>query len=162
VLVGKDGGKILTSKDDHFAGAMYFKKEDFFKINGFSNYYWSWGWESTCTPMRLKQMGIHWKRYDGEFTQLIHETSHRHLGNPNLINNVIIYRQIDLKLMEGYSDINFIINKEIKVNNYTIYYVNIPSPQYDVNKILTIEEIRNMVGECDEQDYKWIIETYSK
>jgi hypothetical protein len=162
VLVGNDDGKILTNRDDHFAGATYFKKEDFLTINGFSNLFWGWGWEISATPMRLHKMGIHWERYEGVFTQLVHETSHRHRGNPNIVNNVIIYRQVDLKLMDGYCDITYSISKIEEAEHYKMYYVKLPSPQYDINKILTIEEIKNMVGECDEQDYKWIIETYSK
>jgi len=158
VLVGKDGDQILTRKDDHFAGAIYFNKKDFFSINGFSNYFWGWGFESYCTVMRLNKMNIYWDRYDGEFYQMVHETKHRYNGNSNFVNNVIISRQVDLKLMDGYSDIQFEINRV----EDDIYYVKIPEPQYDVTKILTKEDILNMVGEFNEQDYNWIIETYSK
>lgn len=161
VLVRLWDGELIRDIDEHFAGALYFKKEDFFNINGFSNYYWGWGWETTTTPIRLRNKGIFWKRYDGEFIQMVHETKHRYLGNPNLINNVIVYRQLDLKLWEGYSDVKFSLTRsEFWGEKSTIYYVKLAPPQYDITRYITPDEIIKLVGECDEKEYQWILETY--
>lgn len=161
-IIGELDGQKLTDIDTQFDGVIYFRKEDYFKINGFSNHYWSWGWEVTPTPLRCAKMNIPVKRHDGGFILMPHETRHRYRGNPNWINNVLICRQVDVKLMDGYTDIKYEISKQYTEGNVNMIYVKIPPPQYEIGKIFTIEEIRNWVGECNEEEYNWILETYSK
>jgi len=165
ILQGKLDEQILTDKDTHWAGAIYFAPEDFLAINGFSNYFWGWGWEFSATPTRLAKKNIIWKRFDGEFYQLNHETKHRYTGNPNWVNNVLIYRLVDEILppeWDGFKQLWYNLNGSDNKLGFPTYHVSLCLPQYDTSRILTMDEIAKLSGSCDEKEYNWIVETYSK
>jgi hypothetical protein len=157
-----DGVKY-EDKDDHFGDTIFFSKEDFININGFANTYWGWGFESSCTPQRLKNKGIKFKRGDAVIKTMKHDTAHRFNGNPNFANNLLIYRLVDIQSMEGYSDLKYKITKSEQVNDNLIrHYIKLPEYQYDVTKDLTKEDILRLGGEWNEKVYKDTLAEYKK
>lgn len=162
-VCGEIDGKKYTDIDDHFGDVVHFNKEDYFAINGMSNYYWGWGFECSATPLRLRNMGIEIRRGDGVFKQLRHETKYRFNGNPNFVNNVLIYNLVDINMMEGYNETAYELAgiDYLKENAY-MYHVKLPKPQYDTTRNITPDEIREWTGKCDKKLYDWVIETYQK
>jgi beta-1,4-galactosyltransferase 1 len=163
ILQGKLDGEILTDKDDHWAGAIYFTREDFIAINGFSNLYWGWGWEISAVAHRFGN--IKWKRFDGEFEQLRHETKHRYTGNPNWVNNALIYYMLDNVLpstWDGLSELEYCLNSADLNLGFPSYHIGLPAPKYDVSRNFTLQEIVALGGADDLDRYNWIVETYSK
>lgn len=162
-ICGKINDDSFTDKDNHFGDVVFFKKADYFAINGISNYYWGWGFEVSATPSRLKSLDIPYGRGDSEFKTMVHETKHRFNGNPNFVNNVLLYHFFDIQVMEGYKqnkyEIDYIENMYDRV---IVYKVDIGNPQYNVNEILTPEDLRAMGGIVDESVYNWVLETYKK
>lgn len=162
-ICGIIDGKHFTNQDDHFGDVVFFKKEDFFAINGFSNLYWGWGFECSNTPLRLKNKEIVFKRHDGIFKTLTHETKYRFNGNSNFVNNLIVYNLIEMKLMEGYNESKYeLTGIELINKNASIYHINLPQPLYDITRNITKEEVKQITGECNEELYDWVIKTYDK
>jgi hypothetical protein len=161
-IVWKRDDETFTDTDDHFGDVVFFKKEDFLRINGISNMYYGWGFEVSNTPRRLEKYGITYKRGDGIFTQMKHDTKGRFNGNPNFINNMLVYYMIEMHLMEGYHECNFTINNQTETDHIITLKIGMPPPQYELCRNLTMQEIENLTGECDEKTYNWVIETYGK
>jgi hypothetical protein len=162
-ICGKINGIQYTDIDDHFGDVVLFKKEDFFAVNGWCNYFWGWGWELTAMPVKLQRKGIIYRRGDGEFKTMVHDTSHRFGGNPNHTNNVIIYRMAEDILdpsWDGYSTVSFEISNREDEKDMSMIYVKLPPPQYDTTRTLTKEDIIRISGQFDEKTYQWILETY--
>jgi beta-1,4-galactosyltransferase 4 len=155
-------GVKYTDKDDHFGDVVFFKKEDFFAINGFSNMYFGWGMEVSHTPHRLNEKGIIYKRGDGIFYTLVHDTSHRFNGNPNFVNNMLIYNFIEMEILDGYMELKYLIDKvEIKDSHRTDYYIIFPPPQYILSTTMTINQIKELGGKVNEEEYNRVINQYS-
>jgi len=55
-------------------GVVLFPKQDFIKINGFSNQYWGWGAEDDDLRLRCDVMGVKVQRKQGSFQSLPHPT----------------------------------------------------------------------------------------
>jgi hypothetical protein len=62
----------LTSKSN-YGGVNLFNKEDFIKINGYSNEFWGWGGEDNDLLNRVKKKGFQLHRRFGHYENLIHE-----------------------------------------------------------------------------------------
>ena len=60
---------------DFYGGVSVFRREAFFKINGFSSLYRGWGLEDADLRERVKHYGLNVQRGDGEFYALQHENS---------------------------------------------------------------------------------------
>lgn len=58
-------------------GVVLFPKQDFLKINGFSNEYWGWGAEDDDLRIRCDVMGVKGQRKQGRFYSLPHTTVKR-------------------------------------------------------------------------------------
>lgn len=56
-------------------GVVLFNKQDFVKVNGFSNDYWGWGEEDEELRERCFLVGLSVDRRDGTFTRLDHENA---------------------------------------------------------------------------------------
>lgn len=160
-ICGVIDGKKYSDKDNHFSDIVFFKKEDYFAINGISNWYWGWGWEISATPQRMKNKGIPYRRGDAVVKTIPHDTSQRHKGNPNLCNNFLIYSFLDTELMEGYNELEYSTNKvEVKDGNRVDYYVTFPNPPYKVPQTMTIEQIRSLGGNPPREVYDYIVKNY--
>jgi hypothetical protein len=71
-------------------GVVIFPKEDFIKINGFSNEYWGWGAEDDDLRLRCDIMNLKIQRKQGRFHSLPHERieyKDRPFKSPGYINN---------------------------------------------------------------------------
>jgi hypothetical protein len=76
----------------NFGGVTLFDKENFIKINGFSNEYWGWGAEDDDLRMRCVREGIEPKVSQGMFNSLPHPEGTHDTGvgvnsHPNYKNN---------------------------------------------------------------------------
>ena len=164
-LVHQQDSQIFDMESStYFGGVIYIKKEDYLSINGFCNYFWGWGWEDSAIRERLHVAKIPYKRMEGNFQQHYHETKHRFSGNINFINNAIIYYVVNDVTSDGYNNLKYeILNIENKSDNLDWYDVKIESPQYDITKILTKDEIIRLSGHSYNEDrIKEIINIYSK
>lgn len=162
-ICGKINGIQYGDGDDHFGDVIFIKKEDFYAINGVSNYFWGWGFEITATPIKLTRKGIPFRRGDGEFKTLVHDTKHRWHGNPNIVNNVIVYWMIDLIMdpsFDGVSTVDYQISKTEDFGDMSMIYVKLPPPQYDTTRTLTKEDILRITGQFDEKTYQCLVEQY--
>jgi hypothetical protein len=66
-------GLSLKENYDTFLGAvMLFNKEDYLKVNGFSNGYWGWGFEDTEMTVRCNITGLDFEKRDGTYQGLPH------------------------------------------------------------------------------------------
>jgi predicted glycosyltransferase involved in capsule biosynthesis len=59
--------------DGYFGGVTAFDKENFVKINGYSNDYWGWGAEDDDVMLRCVLNGIPTSRKSGRYRSLAHE-----------------------------------------------------------------------------------------
>ena len=67
-------GLVLREDYDNFFGAVVmFNKQDFLKVNGYSNSYWGWGFEDIELGIRCKIVGIGFDKRDGTFIALPHK-----------------------------------------------------------------------------------------
>ena len=61
--------------DNFYGGVSVFRREAFFKINGFSSLYRGWGLEDADLRKRVKHYGLNVQRGNGHFYALQHENS---------------------------------------------------------------------------------------
>ncbi len=61
------------SANSNYGGVNFFNKEDFVKINGYSNEFWGWGGEDNDLLSRVKDKGFSLYRRLGKFDNLLHE-----------------------------------------------------------------------------------------
>lgn len=61
-----------TAYHDYYGGVNLFNKEDFIKINGYSNDFWGWGGEDDDLLKRVKKNGFDLYRRAGHYTSLRH------------------------------------------------------------------------------------------
>lgn len=64
--------------EEYFGGATMFNKEDFEKINGFSNEYWGWGVEDDDLRDRCLKEGLTIKKRMNKYTALPHPPNGPH------------------------------------------------------------------------------------
>jgi beta-1,4-galactosyltransferase 1 len=89
--VGQFGGSVAYPT--YYGGVNLFNKEDFIKINGYSNDFWGWGGEDDDLLNRIKKNGFDLYRRTGHYISL------RHIPNgPNHSN----YQNNVKKLSEEY------------------------------------------------------------
>jgi len=60
------------SANSNYGGVNFFNKEDFIKINGYSNEFWGWGGEDNDLFFRVKAKGFPLHRRLGKFDNLLH------------------------------------------------------------------------------------------
>lgn len=61
--------------DDFYGGVEVFRREAFFRINGFNSLYRGWGLEDADIRERIKHFGLAVERGDGDFKALQHKDS---------------------------------------------------------------------------------------
>jgi hypothetical protein len=111
--------------DNYYGGVNLFNKEDFIKINGFSNEYWGWGHEDDDLLKRVKSVGYKiYRRTGGEFKSLPHiRTTCYH---DKYSNNLERSKQTYDYQLEGLNNLDYKINSiENLFNNVTILNVSI-------------------------------------
>lgn len=80
VAVDKFGYQLPYS--DIFGGISAMTKEQFTKINGFSNDYWGWGGEDDDLSSRVKLHGYHMSRYSADIARYKMIKHHQESSNP--------------------------------------------------------------------------------
>lgn len=71
---GSQLGAIHVRKQ-YFSGVVGFNREDFQKVNGYSNEYWGWGSEDDDIRERIKLEGLTIEHRDGFYTPLGHTSN---------------------------------------------------------------------------------------
>ncbi len=66
------------SANSNYGGVNFFNKEDFIKINGYSNEFWGWGGEDNDLLFRVKSKGFPLHRRLGKYDNLLHERAPKH------------------------------------------------------------------------------------
>ena len=104
----------------YFGGVLIFKKEDFVKINGFSNNYWGWGCEDTDSKFRCFYNNIKMRREKGIWTDLYHKGK-RFNENPNYKKNCNLLAKANGNKYnfqnDGYKQIKYEIDSIVQIDN---------------------------------------------
>ena len=74
--------------DNFYGGVIVFRREAFFKINGFNSLYRGWGLEDADLRERIQHHGLNVQRGDGDFYALQHKDS-----NPGIQDNDFLRNQ---------------------------------------------------------------------
>jgi hypothetical protein len=118
----------------YLGGVVLFPKQDFIKINGFSNEYWGWGAEDDDLRLRCDVMGVNVQRKQGRFYSLPHETiqwKDRPQKSPGYISNVQRLnkfkqqnhnQQLETLKNDGLNNVNkyYSVIQTIEETNYTL------------------------------------------
>lgn len=103
---------------DYYGGVNLFNKEDFIKVNGFSNDYWGWGHEDEDLLMRVRSVGYELCRRDGEFRSLYHDRTNS--NHSNYSNNLSKYKEpYDYKL-DGLSNLTYTLSSVENIEDNVI------------------------------------------
>jgi beta-1,4-galactosyltransferase 1 len=110
--------------DDYYGGVNLFNKEDFLKINGFSNEFWGWGHEDDDLLNRIKSIGYSIFRREGQFKSLPHIRTT--LNHDNYQNNFVRCKNNYDFISDGLSTLEYEINSVEKIaDNATMLNVSI-------------------------------------
>lgn len=114
---------------EYFGGVTLFNKEDFLKINGYSNEYWGWGAEDDDIRLRCQREGLEIERRQSVFESLSHPMngpSHGHYQNNvnrlNKFSNEDSYK--DIYKQEGYSILDYQMIDEEQLLDTPEMYLN--------------------------------------
>jgi len=139
----------------YFGGVLIFKKEDFVKINGFSNNYWGWGCEDTDSKFRCMYNKIKMTRSKGHFYDL-HHKGLRFNDNPNYKENCALLAKAQGNKYnfqhDGYKQIKYNIDSIININNDFI-----TKKEYKISckKVIYAKKIINII---DKDNYNLLDE----
>jgi hypothetical protein len=99
------------SANSNYGGVNFFNKEDFIKVNGYSNEFWGWGGEDNDLLFRVKSKGFPLHRRLGKYDNLLHERAPKH--TPEYKKNVErIETPYDYD-SEGLNTLEYILNETI-------------------------------------------------
>jgi hypothetical protein len=105
------GYKLSTNS--YYGGVNFFNKEDFIKINGYSNEFWGWGGEDNDLLSRVKSKGFSLHRRLGKFDNLPHDRAPKNTleykKNVEKITNKYDYDS------EGLNTLIYKVNKTIEL-----------------------------------------------
>jgi GT2 family glycosyltransferase len=106
-------GKIYRG---YYGGVNLMSKENFIKINGFSNEFWGWGGEDDDLRNRVLSSGYDNVRIKGVYNSLDHKIS----DQSNRSNNVKKLNSKYNYMVDGLSNLEYRILEEVKLNDFTI------------------------------------------
>jgi len=104
----------------YYGGVNLFNKEDFIKINGYSNDYWGWGGEDDDLLKRVRLIGYDLYRREGILNCLNdenHVTTYNNHDNYN--NNVRKLGSNYNSNSDGLNTLNYELVETIKLNKFT-------------------------------------------
>lgn len=102
---------------DYYGGVNIFNKEDFIKINGYSNDFWGWGGEDDDFLKRIKEYGYDLYRRKGTYRSLSHK-----FNGPNHANyegNIIKLGSTYDYQTDGLSNLKYELVSVEKINEIT-------------------------------------------
>lgn len=67
---------------DLFGGVSALTKDQFIKVNGFSNMFWGWGGEDDDISSRIKNSGLHISRYPNNIARYTMLSHRKEKANP--------------------------------------------------------------------------------
>jgi hypothetical protein len=103
------------SANSNYGGVNFFNKEDFIKINGYSNEFWGWGGEDNDLLFRVKSKGFPLHRRLGKYDNLLHERAPKH--TPEYKKNVgRITTPYDYD-SEGLNTLEYTLNETIELED---------------------------------------------
>ncbi|XP_075980207.1 beta-1,4-N-acetylgalactosaminyltransferase bre-4-like [Anticarsia gemmatalis] len=114
---------FMLPYEDIFGGVSAVTKEQFTKVNGFSNKYWGWGGEDDDMFYRLKRMNYHIARYKmsiARYAMLNHKKS---VPNPKRYNLLSQTNKVFLK--DGLSTLEYELIQVVQHHLYTYILANI-------------------------------------
>ncbi|XP_041670653.1 beta-1,4-galactosyltransferase 1-like [Cheilinus undulatus] len=112
-----------------FGGVISLSKEQFLRINGFSNTYWGWGGEDDDIYKRITFRGMHISRPDlitGKYKMIKHHRdlhNERNPKNPNKLHHT--KRTMD---KDGINSLKYTVKDVVKDKMYTFITVDIYAP----------------------------------
>ncbi len=113
--VGQFGGSIAYST--YYGGVNIFNKEDFLKINGYSNDFWGWGGEDDDFLGRVRKIGYDLYRRIGKYHSLPHKINGP--NHPNYIDNIQkLSKEYDYD-EDGLTNLNYELLSTEKLNEFT-------------------------------------------
>jgi hypothetical protein len=148
-----------NSVDDDFYGAVtVFRKEAFFKINGFNSLYNGWGLEDADLRERIKHYGLSVSRNDGTFQALPHPDSNPGLQDENFQRNQMIFSNWRNYLFSGVNTQNLTSVsvrtsldslRHIKVRNLLVF-------TEEMRPLCSVEELSKFYQDSPEKhEYIW-------
>jgi beta-1,4-galactosyltransferase 1 len=100
----------------YYGGVNIFNKEDFIKINGYSNDFWGWGAEDDDFLNRIKKNGFDLYRRNGKFISLNHNFNGPQ--HPNYNNNIKkLSEQYDFNT-DGLTNLEYKLINIKKITNF--------------------------------------------
>jgi hypothetical protein len=103
------------STHSYYGGVNYFNKEDFIKINGYSNEFWGWGGEDNDILSRVKSKGSTLHRRLGKYDNLLHKIAPK--NTPEYSKNVErITTPYDYD-SEGLNTLEYTLNETIEIED---------------------------------------------
>lgn len=101
------------SANSNYGGVNFFNKEDFIKINGYSNEFWGWGGEDNDLLFRVKSKGFPLHRRLGKFDNLLHDRAPKNtLEYKKNVERITSKYNYDL---EGLNTLVYKVNKKIEL-----------------------------------------------
>jgi hypothetical protein len=105
------------SANSYYSGVNFFNKEDFIKINGYSNEFWGWGGEDNDLLNRVKHFGFHLHRRLGKYDNLLHERAPKHTedykNNLDRLDKNYDYSK------DGLNNLTYTVKSIEPINNFT-------------------------------------------
>lgn len=110
---------------EYFGGVTLINKDDFYKIDGFSNNYWGYGAEDDDLLYRIKKHDLTWIRREGVFESLPHP-----YNGESMAHEINLMRLKDIKEgneidNSGLKDLTFKLIRKEEFPHYTLYSVDI-------------------------------------
>ena len=103
------------SANSNYGGVNFFNKEDFIKINGYSNEFWGWGGEDNDLLFRVKAKGFPLHRRLGKFDNLLHERAPK--NTPEYQKNVERITVLYDYDSDGLNSLEYKLNEEIELED---------------------------------------------
>ncbi|XP_055514469.1 beta-1,4-galactosyltransferase 2-like isoform X2 [Leucoraja erinacea] len=113
----------------YFGGVVAFSKDQYLKINGFSNNYWGWGTEDDDTYMRVTLNGMIVDRPDNKIGRTKMIRHERDKGNEVNEKNYVVYNRMKFtRHRDGYKSLQYSVIKLEKRPLFTKITVDIGKP----------------------------------
>ncbi|KAK5620673.1 Beta-1,4-galactosyltransferase 1 [Crenichthys baileyi] len=119
---------ILSSKTA-FGGVSLLSKEQFLKVNGFSNTFWGWGGEDDDLYNRIIFRGMSISRPDSQIAKYKMIKHGRDLHNEVNPKNAVKVQETPKNIdADGLSSLNYTVNEILRDMMYTFITVDVQAP----------------------------------
>ncbi|XP_069834039.1 beta-1,4-galactosyltransferase 1-like isoform X2 [Dendropsophus ebraccatus] len=116
-----------------FGGVVAFTKEQFLKVNGFSNMFWGWGGEDDELYERVVAAGMQIERAANNISKAKAVLHHRDIGNERNPKSVPLIKKASERMhIDGLSSLNYTVISITKHRLYTKVTVDVGLPEKDI------------------------------